>query len=265
MINLKIPKTYLVRQYKDTAFGRDGVFQPDVEHFAFSLPGAELTDYTFTAYNPCGFGRFGKITLHGDWYNVEVLYDDIPITLKHTENREDGKRYKQYKITPNELATMYSCSFQHAVALVSIYRNNGKINASDVVETKYIVGAIDDCWFISSELAERRRLDTKGVQILGYISPTDTQTVSGIIKQHKDKEDEIQRALWDIQGDRRKIQDINSDVDRIGMTELAAIKEITAKALQHLQDKYNEFISELEAEAKQFNNNLDLYYIDKAA
>lgn len=265
MINLKIPKKYLVRQYTDTAFGREGAFELDVEHFVFSLPGAEFDGYTFTAFSAFDIGRFGKITLHGDWYNVEVLYDDTPITLKRTENREDGKRYKQYKFKPAELAGMYGCNLQQAVALVSIYANNGSRTAKEVIETKYVVGAIDGCWFICSDLAERRRLDTKGVKILGYISATDAQTVNDVIEQHKKKERQILRALSNIQANRRKIQDIDSDVARIGMTELAGIKDITAKALESLSKQYDKLIADRETENRDFESALGAYYVDKAA
>lgn len=264
MINLKIPKKYLVRQYKGTAFGRGG-FELNVEHYVFGIPGAEFDGYTFTAFSAFDIGRFGKITLLGDWYNVEVLYDDTPITLKRTENREDGKKYKQYKLKPAELAGMYGCDLQHVVALVSIYRNNGKMTASEVIETKYVVGAVDGCWFICSELAERRRLDTKGVRVLGYISPSDAATVTDIIEQHKKKEREIYDAIGDIQHNRRDIQDLDRDVARIGMTELDGIKDITAKALESLSKQYDKLIADGETENRNFESALVAYYIDKAA
>lgn len=265
MINLKIPKKYLIRQYNDTAFGREGAFELNIEHFVFGLPGVEFDGYTFTAFSAFDIGRFGKITLHGDWYNVEILYDDTPITLKRTENREDGKRYKQYKFKPAELAGMYGCNLQQAVALVSIYANNGSRTAKEIIETKYVVGAIDGCWFICAELKERRRIDTKDVKILGYVSATDAQMVKDVIEQHKEKGCEIKRQLYAIQNKRREIERINDIVYHADMPELIEIYDITHKSFKALSAKYDELMRELDNLDADFSVSLGAYYIEKAA
>ena len=193
---LKIPKDCLVRQYDETAFGYGGVFRPNVEHFVFSLRGAEYDGYTFTVTSD--FGRFETVQKLGDWYSVYVSSDDLPIVVKRTENREDGKRYKQYKFTPTELNGIYGNEYKHAVALVKIYADNNRITASEVVETKYIVGIVDGCWFISDELKKRRRIDTNGVEILCYFHASDTVAVDDIIKEHKKKLRELDKRHTEI-------------------------------------------------------------------
>lgn len=191
MCYLKIPKDCLVRQYQETAFGYGGTFQPNVEHYLFGLPGAAYDGYTFTVTN--NFGRFEDVQKLGDWYSVYVSSDELPIVVKRTEKRENGKRYKQYKLTPDELNRMYGSEHRYAVAFISIYRNNGKLTASDVVERKYSIGMVDGCWFISDELKKRRRIDTKGVELLCYIPASELNVVNDIFKAHKKKLRELNR------------------------------------------------------------------------
>ncbi len=250
---LKIPKDCLVRQYDETAFGYGGVFRPNVEHFVFSLRGAEYDGYTFTVTSD--FGRFDAVQKLGDWYSVYVSSDDLPIVVKRTENREDGKRYKQYKFTPAELNGIYGNDYRHAVALVKIYADNNRITASEVVETKYIVGIVDGCWFISDELKKRRRIDTNGVEILCYFPASDTAYVDDIIKEHKKKLRELDRRHTEIY---HALSTLVKVIDwelkyKLDVPEIADVNDaaITAKkSLETRLNKINAEIAELDVELR---------------
>ena len=104
--------------------------------------------------------------------NIEVLYDDTPITLKRTENCEDGNRYKQYKFKPAELAGMYGCDLQHAVALVSIYANNGSRTAKEVIETKYVVALLTVVGLLARRLSSGAGLIQKALRYSGISRQT---------------------------------------------------------------------------------------------
>lgn len=260
---LKIPKDCLLRQYDETAFGYGGIYRPNVEHYVFGLCGAEYDGYTFTVTSD--FGRFDTVQKSGDWYSVYVSSDELPIVVKRTENREDGKRYKQYKFTPAELNGIYGNEYKHAVALVKIYADNNRITASEVVETKYIVGIVDGCWFISDELKKRRRIDTNGVKILGFISAIDAQKVKEIIERHKEKGRDIHTQCCAVKDKRRKIEYINDDVRRTELPELNAIYDITHNVLKSLSVKYDELMRELDKLDADFGLSLKQYYVDKAA
>ncbi len=242
---LKIPKDCLVRQYDETAFGYGGVFRPNVEHFVFSLRGAEYDGYTFTVTSD--FGRFETVQKLGDWYSVYVSSDDLPIVVKRTENREDGKRYKQYKFTPTELNGIYGNEYKHAVALVKIYADNNRITASEVVETKYIVGIVDGCWFISDELKKRRRIDTNGVEILCYFHASDTVAVDDIIKEHKKKLRELDKRHTEIYIALRNLEHISLDLKyKLNIPEFIDVNDAAIKAEQSLRARMSKINAELD-------------------
>lgn len=249
---LKIPKDCFVKQYKETAFGYGGVFRPNVEHFVFSLRGAEYDGYTFTVTSD--FGRFETMQKLGDWYSVYVSSDDLPIVVKRTENREDGKRYKQYKFTPAELNGIYGNEYKHAVALVKIYADNNRITASEVVETKYIVGIVDGCWFISDELKKRRRVDTNGVEILCHFPASDTVAVDDIIKEHKKKLQEIDRQHTEIYCALHNLERVSLELKfKLKIPELADVNDATIIAKNSLEarlNKINAEIAELDTELR---------------
>lgn len=254
---LKIPKDCLVRQYDETAFGYGGVFRPNVEHFVFSLRGAEYDGYTFTVTSD--FGRFDTVQKSGDWYSVYVSSDDLPIVVKRTENREDGKRYKQYKFTPAELNGIYGNEYKHAVALVKIYADNNRITASEVVETKYIVGIVDGCWFISDELKKRRRIDTNGVEILCHFPASDTVAVDDIIKAHKKKLQELDSRHTEIYCALHNLERVSLELKfKLNIPEIVEVNDAAIKAKQSLKarmSKINVELDKLDAELRVELNN----------
>lgn len=249
---LKIPKDCLVRQYDETAFSYGGVFRPNVEHFVFSLRGAEYDGYTFTVTS--NFGRFDAVQKLGDWYSVYVSSDDLPIVVKRTENREDDKRYKQYKFTPTELNGIYGNDYRHAVALVKIYADNNRITASEVVETKYIVGIVDGCWFISDELKKRRRIDTNGVEILCYFHASDTVAVDDIIKAHKKKLQELDRRHTEIYCALHNLERVSLELKfKLNIPEIVEVNDaaiIAKNSLEARLNKINAEIAELDTELR---------------
>lgn len=249
---LKIPKDCLVRQYDETAFGYGGVFRPNVEHFVFSLRGAEYDGYTFTVTSD--FGRFDAVKKLGDWYSVYVSSDDLPIVVKRTESREDGKRYKQYKFTPTELNGIYGNDYRHAVALVKIYADNNRITASEVVETKYIVGIVDGCWFISDELKKRRRIDTNGVEILCHFPASDTVAVDDIIKAHKKKLQELDSRHTEIYCALHNLERVSLELKfKLNIPEIVEVNDaaiIAKNSLEARLNKINAEIAELDTELR---------------
>lgn len=256
---LKIPKDCLLRQYDETAFGYGGIYRPNVEHYVFGLCGAEYDGYTFTVTSD--FGRFDTVQKSGDWYSVYVSSDELPIVVKRTENREDGKRYKQYKLTLAELNGIYGNEYKHAVAFVSIYLNNGRRDASDVIEKKYMVGMVDGCWFLSDELKQRRRIDTKGVEIFCYFPASDVAVINDIIKEHKKKWRELDKRHTEIYIALRNLEHISLDLKyKLNIPELADVNDATIKAEQSLKARMNELNAELDKLDAELRNELKNRY-----
>ena len=244
MCYLKIPKDCLVRQYQETAFGYGGMFRPNTDHYVFRLPRGEYDGYTFTVTD--NFGRFDNLQKLGDWYSVYVSSDDLPITVKRTENREDGKRYKQYKLKLDELNRIYGSDHKYAVAFITIYRNNGKLNASDVIEKKYSVGMVDGCWFISDESEKRRRIDTKGVELLCYFTAADLDVVNGIFKKHEKKLRELDRRHSEVYFALHALERIDWELNtRLDVPEIAEVNDAAIAAKKSLETRLNKINSEI--------------------
>lgn len=265
MCYLKIPKDCLVRQYKETAFGYGGMFRPNTDHYVFRLPGAEYDGYTFTVTE--NFGRFCDMQTSGNWYSVYVSSDDLPIVVKRTENREDGKRYKQFKFTPKELASMYGDGFRYAVAYLTKYLNNNRLSAGMVMDRVYAVGVVDGCWFLSDEFRERRRIGSKGVEIIGYIDKTNVDTVRSLFEEHKKKHGELFDALYKIDC---KYNEINREIyvsDKLlaEFPDFEQINEIKRRALTELENKQKAARIEVDKEIDEFFQKLESYYTSEVA
>lgn len=251
---LKIPNEFLIRKYKATAFG-NGVVRFDTEHYVFRAPIPDAEDgYTFTATS--GFGRWGKIQKLGTWYNVPILYDNLPITIRRTENREEKKRYKQYAVTLNELSKMFGNDRVYAVAHLLQYVNDNTRYASEVREEIYAVGIVEGCWFMSSECAERRRINSHGVKILGYISAADVDDVNADIKKHEQKKTDTYCRISKIHSQQCDIDCIIQIANKIEIPETESIIKIALDATASLESQACLLQAELKRIKTQFDSSI---------
>ncbi len=116
--------------------------------------------------------------LHATYGEILKSKNDGYLFTLEKIDREPGKRYSRPKLSFDELqaefadhsAQFYSDALPQALAYIKEYKNNGSRSAGEVLVKYFCVGGFDKTWFFVSD-AERRRLNTNGVQILKKLEP----------------------------------------------------------------------------------------------
>lgn len=105
----------------------------------------------------------------------------------YKKEREQGKRYPRYKLTFDELFDVFaahsaqfrvSASLPYVLACCKDYANNGTRMAGAVLGRSYYVGQVDEVWLYINNGdgdIERRRLNSRGVEIIRYLSSEDVE------------------------------------------------------------------------------------------
>lgn len=222
-MELLINKKYLVRLERYSKFGFGGYYNPFAARYVFALPkNAGLPD-GYTVYidaEKVEWEHDEKGIRFNDakpLYTNELEHDktyrldrssDAVYVAKMTENREEGKRYKQYKYTAEELYSLYQnvnlTSAELAVAKIDIYLEGQEGNrhkmfyGNRIDKTLYLVGKVQGCWFYCSELDTKRRINSHGVTILGKIAAGNEQTARDLIKSTETKLEKCNSYYEDI-------------------------------------------------------------------
>ena len=252
-MELLIDKKYLVRLERYTKFGYGGSYDPFAVRYVFSLSkNAGLPD-GYTVYIDAQRVKWEQDEKGQTPFNAKPLYtkelendrtyrldrdNNVEYVAKMTENREEGKRYKQFKFTSEELYALYQnvdlASADLAVAKIDIYLDGREGNQHKVLygnrieRTDYYVGKVQGSWFYCSELDTKRRIGSHGVKILGNIKTEDEATAWQLIRKTQkkiehcketfsevfDAKHNIDKALWDVWYfcEKRKVHTENSKV-----------------------------------------------------
>lgn len=200
-MELIIPQEYLLRLENYTKFGYNHTYNSFACRYVFNPPKtAELPDgYTiFIEANGVEYARDER----GKAIHEQPLYTDelknssyhIPFDRQRiyeaamTERREDGKRFKRYKFTAEELYALYQgvdlSTAQFALAEVDIYAE-GFVIGSRIIDTDYFIGKVKGKWFYCRDLDSKRRIGTKGLRIIKKINPDCIADVSQLIADRK--------------------------------------------------------------------------------
>lgn len=207
-MELLIDKKYLVRLERYTKFGYGGYYDPFAVRYIFALPKtAGLPDgYTVSIdaqkveweHDEKGLRQFSAKPLFTKELERNCTYrldrdNDVVYEAIMTEHREEGKRYKRYKFTTEELYAIYQNvdlkAAQLAVAKIDIYidgiegNRHKAIYGNRIDKTLYLVGKVKGCWFYCSELDTKRRIGSHGVTILGNIKADCEATAWELIRK----------------------------------------------------------------------------------
>lgn len=187
---LRIHKRYLIRWEKYTKFNAYG-FNPFAIKYVFELPKSNDRESGYTVSidtDDVIFDRKSNIVsvgnkeLVGNYYHIDCDSTTTFVAVK-TEERVPGKRYKRYHYSTLELEAMFNqldlMSADTVVAKILVY---GGSNHKQVVNTFYCVGKKIGCWLYSDDVETKRRTNSKGVEILGYIKPKDENTSKELIQ-----------------------------------------------------------------------------------
>lgn len=291
-MELLIDKKYLVRLERYTKFGYGGVYDPYAVRYVFSLPERAGLPTGYTVYidaygvewerNNEGFRASNAKPLYTDELENGCTYrldrDNATVyEATMTENREEGKRYKRYKFTSEQLYALYQnvdlATAQLAVARIDIYLDGREgaehkvLYGNRIERTDYFVGKVQGSWFYCSELDTKRRIGSRGVKILGRINaanePTARQLISKCqndLEQLSDEYGNIKGALHDVERvmslfryydkyHTPKSEKVNSAVHNIQKSAEQAKEGILEEIAKEAADKAK-LASDLEAQLK---------------
>lgn len=233
-MDLLIDKKYLVRLERYTKFCYGGV-NPSAVRYVFALPENAGLPVGYTVCIDAEMVEWERDEDGRRIFDSKPLYtreleNNRTYRLKRernaeyvaamTENREEGKRYKRYKYTAEELYALYQnvdfSSSELVVAKVDIYKK-GRISVGDnrITDTKYLIGKVKDSWFYCSDLDTKRRIGSYAVKIIGNIDANDEPIVKQLIEKFQDDLARCNNKYWNFRDISRKVERFLSECESI--------------------------------------------------
>ena len=276
MATLKIHKKYLADVEQYTKFGYGGRINPYAVRYIFTFPKeSEYTDYALLVdtedfkYSDRellkdSVGR--SYELKGNYYTLTVK-DDATFTVSRYFNREDGKKYKRYTLD----ATQINAVFNHGkniedlpfvVASLKEYLDNGTQFAGQVIKESITIARSDGTWLYVDD--QRRRINSKGVTILGKILPENKNDIAELIHSFYQRQDEIYLKAMSLSNENYELGVIIDHCRFLSSAETSkAICELCNKQrAENLQAAEKEKAS-LEDLKENFKRELSGYYISE--
>lgn len=276
MATLKIHKKYLADLEQYTKFGYGGKINPYAVRYIFAFPqNSEYKDYALLVDTQDFKYSDGKLLkdsvgrsyeLKGNYYTLNVK-DDATFTVNRYFNREDGKKYKRYTLD----ATQINAAFNHGkniedlpfvVASLKEYLDNGTQFAGFVIKESITLVRSDGTWLYVDD--QRRRINSKGVTILGKILPENKNDVAELISSFYRSQDEIHIKAMSLSNENYELGVIIDHCRFLSSAETSkAICELCNKQrAENLQAAEKEKAS-LEALKESFERELSGYYISE--
>ena len=167
-------------------------------------------------------------------------------------DREQGKRYKRYRLTWDELSAEFAehqkrfdkSECPKGLAYVYDYAYRGGVEQSRT--GKFVVGAIDGKWFWLDEY-DKRRISAKNFRLISALDSKDVERVQSEIKELNRLEFEID-LLGGFNGVRDKFTQLRID-ESFSKIEKArqAIVELINSEIEERKTAFNELMKKLEA------------------
>lgn len=295
-MELMIDKSYLVRCEQYTRFGYGGSYDPFAARYVFRLPEAAGLPEGYTVYidaivawkrdlrNDFVRDENGHLVVaryreleNGRTFRITPSNGGYEATM--TENREEGKRYKRYKYTAEELYALYQgvdlTAAALSVARIDIYiegreGNRHKILYGNRIEsTDYYIGKAQGSWFYCPDLDTKRRIGSHGVKILGKIRSENEPEIRKLmsacraaLRKHKQEysniygaADHVEKVIWQL----KLYDEIGTPADEEINEAVRAIqrnaetaKNLIAKKLEGEQSTKEKIMSDFEASLKPY-------------
>ena len=276
MATLKIHKKYLADVEQYTKFGYGGRINPYAVRYIFTFPqDSEYKDYALLVdtedfkYSDRELLKdsVGKsYELKGNYYMLTVK-DDAIFTVSRYFNREDGKKYKRYTLDAAQINAVFNHGkniedLPFVVASLKEYLDNGKHDAGRVIKESITLARSDGTWLYVDD--QRRRINSKGVTILGKILPENKNDVAELIRSFYQKQDEIYLKAMSLSNENYELGVIIDHCRFLSSAETSkAICELCNKQrAENLQAAEKEKAS-LEALKANFERELSGYYISE--
>ena len=276
MATLKIHKKYLYDVEQYTKFGYGGKINPYAVRYIFAFPqDSEYKDYALLVdtqdfkYSDKellkdSVGR--SYELKGNYYTLNVK-DDATFTVNRYFNREDGKKYKRYTLD----ATQINAVFNHGknienlpfvVASLKEYLDNGTQFAGFVIKESITLARSDGTWLYVDD--QRRRINSKGVTILGKILPENKNDVAELIHSFYQRQDEYYTKVTSLLNDNYYLSEIMDRCKKLYSAEISkAICDICTEQSQVLEQAKQKERASFDAFKEAFEKELSECFLSK--
>ena len=276
MATLKIHKKYLADVEQYTKFGYGGKINPYAVRYIFAFPqDSEYKDYALLVdtqdfkYSDKellkdSVGR--SYELKGNYYTLNVK-DDATFTVNRYFNREDGKKYKRYTLDATQINAVFNYgksveNLPFVVAMLKEYLDNGTQFAGFVIKESITLARSDGTWLYVDE--QRRRINSKGVTILGKILPENKNDVAELIHSFYQRQDEYYTKVTSLLNDNYYLSEIMDRCKKLYSAEISkAICDICTEQSQVLEQAKQKERASIDALKQSFERELSGYYISE--
>ena len=276
MATLKIHKKHLADMEQYTKFGYGGKINPYAVRYVFSFPQESEYKYYALLVDTEDFkyedrklikDSIGKsYELKGNYYTLTVK-DDATFTVSRYFNREDGKKYKRYTLDASQINAIFNHGkniddLPFVVASLKEYLDNGTRDAGRVINESVTIARSDGTWLYVND--ERRRINSKGVTVLGKISPESKNDIADLIESFYKSQDEIYSNAMRLSNDNYELNVIMDHSRFLSSEETskAICKLCIEQRTKNLQAAEKEKAS-LEDLKESFKRELSGYYISE--
>ncbi len=194
---LSVPLKYYMGWEEYTKFNCYG-FTPHCVRYIFSLPDKEgYTVYIETEdfkYINGQIVNVGRCEIKKTKINIDID-SSFQIEATRTQNREPNKRYKRFKYSIMELNALYNAlDFDNAKIAVARVLTFTKSFDPQVIRDQIVIGKILGCWFYSDKVDTKRRLNTKGLEIISEIDGSNIDKAEVLMRKRESAlQEEYQR------------------------------------------------------------------------
>ena len=276
MATLKIHKKHLADVEQYTKFGYGGRINPYAVRYVFAFPSeSEYKDYALLVDTEDfkyedrellknSVGR--SYELKGNYYTLTVK-DDATFAVSRYFNREDGKKYKRYTLDATQINAVFHYDkkiedLALVVAMLKEYLDNGTRDAGRVIKESITLARSDGTWLYVDD--ERRRINSKGVTILGKILPENKNDVAELIHSFYQRQDEYYTKVTSLMNDNYYLSEIMDRCKKLYSAEISkAICDICTEQSQVLEQAKQKERASIDALKQSFERELSGYYISE--
>ena len=276
MASLKIHKKHLADVEQYTKFGYGGKINPYAVRYIFAFPqDSEYKDYALLVdtedfkYEDRALIKdsVGKsYELKGSYYTLTVK-DDATFTVSRYFNREDGKKYKRYTLDSSQINAVFNhgksiVDLPFVVASLKEYLDNGTRDAGRVIKESVTIARSDGTWLYVAD--ERRRINSKGVTVLGKISPESKNNVAELIERFYQREAEYYIKIESLLRDNYYLCEIMDKCKKLSSDEASrSIRDICSKQIQAIEQAKQEERVSFDAFKEAFEKELSECFLSK--
>lgn len=271
---LKIHKKYLEKVEQYTKFDKHG-YHPYAARYIFNLPaGTQYEGYALMMDTTDARFQYGELIPEsvgaqrerkGNYYCLFVEDPMKEVFISRYKDREPGKKYKRFSLTYEKLQEIYNFEegfedLPMVVAKVSQYLNNGTSRSKEVVQERYAIGRSGKTWFYCG--GERRKLGTKGVQVIGEIQQGKEEEVARLIEAYYRRKHELAEEIQRLGEEKHLLARIATDAKKLSREHVrAGICAIVQRAVPDVVMSMDTIIQEQTMQEERFLQSLQPFLV----